>query len=287
MIVNLNGTLIGPEQPSYLIAEIGINHNGDLDIAKELISSCKEFGFNVVKFQKRVPELCVPENKRDELRVTPWGKMTYFEYKEKIEFSKKEYDEIDKFCKNLGIEWAASAWDVESAKFLSEYSCPFIKIPSDKTKDISFLEAVVETKMNVIISCGGTSLEELRNAFTILDKNKTILLQCTSQYPSPTERINLRAMKALESEFEVNVGFSSHHTSPTIPAMAAAYGAKAVEVHVTLDRAMWGTDQSLSLEPRGMSIMCNNIRSFEAALGQSQKIVYEEEVSTLGRTIKS
>lgn len=287
MILNFNGTNIGQDQPCYLIAEIGINHNGDLDIAKKLILICKDLGFNVVKFQKRVPELCVPESKREELRITPWGEMTYFAYKEKIEFSKHEYDEIDAFCKNIGIEWAASAWDTESVEFLTQFNCPFIKIPSDKTKDEKFIEAVAGTKMNVIISCGGTSEDDLKNAFEILDKKKTVLLQCTSQYPTPTERLNLKAIKALEHEFAVNVGFSSHHTSPSLPAMAAAYGAKAVEVHVTLDRAMWGTDQALSLEPRGMAIMCNNIRQFESALGQSEKIVYPEEVSTLARTIKS
>jgi N-acetylneuraminate synthase len=286
MINELNDHKIGPDMPCYIIAEIGINHNGDLDIAKKLIKIAKDAGFDVVKFQKRVPELCVPLNKRDALRMTPWGEISYFAYKEKIEFSEAQYNEIDNFCKELEIDWAASAWDIESVKFLSKYDSPFIKIPSDKAKDIAFIEAVAQTNKNVIISCGGTSTVELDNAFNILNREKTILLQCTSEYPTPTDRLNFRAMKSLEKKFGVNVGFSSHHTSPTVPALAAAYGAKAIEVHVTLDRAMWGTDQSMSIEPRGMAVMCNSIRMFETALGDPNKIVYDEELSTLQRTIK-
>jgi len=287
MIVELNRKQVGPLQPCYLIAEIGINHNGDIDLAKKLILQAKEAGFDVVKFQKRVPELCVPKSKRDEVRVTPWGNISYFSYKEKIEFSKKEYDEIDNFCRNIGIDWAASAWDVESVKFLSKYDNPFIKIPSDKSKDLRFIEAVAETGMPVIISCGGTSIDDLEEAFKILDKKKTILLQCTSQYPTPTDRLNLSAIKFLEQRFKLNVGLSSHHTSPTMAAMAAAYGAKVIEVHVTLDRAMWGTDQAMSLELRGMHLLCKNVRDFYLALGSAEKTLYEEEVSTLSRTIKN
>ncbi len=286
MNVQLNEKQVGETQPCYLIAEIGINHNGDIDLAKKLILASKHAGFDVVKFQKRVPELCVPKNKRQQLRITPWGEITYFEYKEKIEFSKKEYDQIDKFCKNIGIDWAASAWDVESVKFLSEYTCPFIKIPSDKSKDLNFLKIVADTKMPVIISCGGTSIDEIKNAFKILNINNTILLQCTSQYPTPTERMNLKAIHYLKQKFNLNVGLSSHHTSPIMPVMAAAYGAKVIEVHVTLDRAMWGTDQAMSLEPRGMQLLCSNIREFEKALGSDEKILYETEVKTLSRTIE-
>ena len=286
MIVELNGKKVGPEEPCYLIAEIGINHNGDMDTVKSLILKCKEAGFDVVKFQKRVPELCVPKNKRDEQRVTPWGKISYFSYKEKIELTKENYDEIDGYCSNIGIDWAASAWDTESVKFLSHYKSPFIKIPSDKAKDLKFIEAVAETGMKVIISCGGTSVEDLQAAFTILDKKKTILLQCTSEYPTPTERVNLRAMNFLEQKFKLNVGLSSHHTSPSLAAMAAAYGAKVIEVHVTLSRAMWGTDQAMSLEPRGMQKLCNTVRMFETALGNAEKELYEGEILTLARTIE-
>lgn len=286
MIIDLDGKKVGVSQPCYLIAEIGINHNGDVDLAKRLILMSKEAGFDVVKFQKRVPDLCVPKSKRDQLRITPWGEMSYFSYKEKIEFSKNEYDEIDNFCRNIGIHWAASAWDIESVKFLSNYNTPFIKIPSDKSKDLNFIKAVAETGCKVIISCGGTSVIDLEGAFKILDKKKTILLQCTSEYPTPTDRLNLRAMNFLEQKFGLNVGLSSHHTNPMMAAMAVAYGAKAIEVHVTLDRAMWGTDQAMSLENRGMKILCKNIREFEIALGNAEKVLYEKEISTLARTIE-
>ena len=286
MIIDFDGKKVGVSQPCYLIAEIGINHNGDIDLAKRLILMSKEAGFDVVKFQKRVPELCVPKSKRDQLRITPWGEMSYFSYKEKIEFSKKEYDEIDNFCRNIGIQWAASAWDTESVKFLSNYNTPFIKIPSDKSKDLNFIKAVAKTGSKVIISCGGTSVVDLEEAFKILDKKKTILLQCTSEYPTPTDRLNLRAMNFLEQKFGLNVGLSSHHTNPMMAAMAVAYGAKAIEVHVTLDRAMWGTDQAMSLESRGMNILRKNIREFEIALGNSDKVLYENEILTLARTIE-
>ncbi len=286
MIIDFDGKKVGVSQPCYLIAEIGINHNGDIDLAKRLILMSKEAGFDVVKFQKRVPELCVPKSKRDQLRITPWGEISYFSYKEKIEFSKKEYDEIDNFCRNIGIQWAASAWDTESVKFLSNYNTPFIKIPSDKSKDLNFIKAVAKTGSKVIISCGGTSVADLEEAFKILDKKKTILLQCTSEYPTPTDRLNLRAMNFLEQKFGLNVGLSSHHTNPMMAAMAVAYGAKAIEVHVTLDRAMWGTDQAMSLESRGMNILRKNIREFEIALGNSDKVLYEKEILTLARTIE-
>ena len=286
MIVDIGKKQVGPSKPCYLIAEIGINHNGQIDLAKKLILKAKEAGFDVVKFQKRVPELCVPKEKREELRITPWGNISYFSYKEKIEFSKEQYDEINKFCNNIGIEWAASAWDIESVKFLSEYKCPFIKIPSDKTKDLEFVKVVADTGMPIIISCGGTSISELEDAFKILDTKKTILLQCTSEYPTPSEKLNLRAMRFLEEKFKLNIGLSSHHTSPVMAAMAAAYGAKVIEVHVTLDRAMWGTDQAMSLEPRGMEVLCTNVRAFEIALGSPEKVLYEKELSTLSRTIK-
>lgn len=286
MIVDFHGHQVGPDLPCYLIAEIGINHNGDLDIAKKLITCAKDAGFHVVKFQKRVPELCVPVSKRDELRVTPWGKISYFSYKEKIEFSKEDYDEIDAFCNELGIAWAASAWDVESVRFLAEYNCPFIKIPSDKARDLPFITEVAKTGNNVIISCGGASTDDIGKAFEVLDKRKTMLLQCTSEYPTPTNRLNLRAMKSLEKQFGVNVGLSSHHTSPNLAALAAAYGARAIEVHITLDRAMWGTDQAMSIEPRGMAVIGNNVRMFEAALGEFEKKIYPQEVSTLARTIE-
>tara|TARA_Y200000002_G_C22498001_1_gene585892 strand:+ start:232 stop:750 length:519 start_codon:yes stop_codon:yes gene_type:complete len=171
MKIKVGNNYIG-DTPAYMIAEIGINHNGDLDLAKKLIKHAKDKGFDVVKFQKRVPELCVPESKRQEIRVTPWGKITYFQYKEKIEFWKDEYDEIDKYCKSLDIKWSASAWDIESIKFLQNYNIPFLKIPSDKSKDINFIKAARETNLPIFISTGGTSFDEMELTFKQLDAKK-------------------------------------------------------------------------------------------------------------------
>tara|TARA_B100000965_G_C19592700_1_gene758660 strand:+ start:1306 stop:2196 length:891 start_codon:yes stop_codon:yes gene_type:complete len=269
----------------YNIAEIGINHNGDIELAKELIKISNDIGFDAVKFQKRVPELCVPESKRNSLRITPWGEMTYFDYKKRIEFSKKEYDEIDSYCKKIGIDWSASAWDTESIKFLNQYKLPFIKVPSDKCTDIDFISALKTTNIPIILSIGGTDFNQLELILNILKDKKVVVLQCTSIYPCPTEKINLKVMNTLTEKFKVPAGFSSHHTSPMITAMSVAYGAKVTEVHVTLDRAMWGTDQAMSLEPRGMQVMINAIKDFELALGNAFKDVSVAEKNTLSRTV--
>ena len=269
----------------YNIAEIGINHNGDIELAKELIKISNDIGFDAVKFQKRVPELCVPESKRDILRITPWGEMSYFDYKKRIEFSKKEYDEINLYCKKIGIDWSASAWDTESIKFLNNYKLPFIKVPSDKCSDIDFINALKTTDIPIILSIGGTDFDQLELILKILKDKKVVVLQCTSIYPCPTEKINLKVMNTLKERFKIPVGFSSHHTSPMIPAMSVAFGAKVTEVHVTLDRAMWGTDQAMSLEPRGMQVMINAIKDFELAMGTGHKQVSVAEQKTLSRTV--
>lgn len=283
--IHFNDLFKNSNEKSYNIAEIGINHNGDIELAKELIRVSHQIGFDCVKFQKRVPELCVPLNKRDELRTTPWGKMTYFEYKKKIEFSKHEYDEINNYCKNLGIDWSASAWDTKSIDFLSQYDLPFIKVPSDKCSDLKFIQALEGINIPIVVSTGGTDFNQVKKILDILKNSKVVLLQCTSIYPCPTDKVNFKVMNALKNKFKVPVGFSSHHTSPMITAMSVPYGAKITEVHVTLDRAMWGTDQAMSLEPRGMQIMISAIKNFELALGNYEKEISEEEKTTLSRTV--
>ena len=269
---------------SYNIAEIGINHNGDIQLAKELIKISHEIGFDCVKFQKRVPELCVPMDKRDNMRMTPWGEMSYFDYKKKIEFSKKEYDEIDNYSKSLGIDWTASAWDTDSIDFICNYDVPFIKVPSDKCSDNEFIQYLKKIKIPILISTGGTDLEKITEILNILDGSKIALMQCTSIYPCPTDKVNLKMINSLKKLYGLPVGFSSHHTSPMITAMSVAYGANITEVHVTLNRAMWGTDQAMSLEPRGMQIMINSIKDFEIALGDGKKNIYQKELKTLSRT---
>jgi N-acetylneuraminate synthase len=283
--IHFNDLFKNSNEKSYNIAEIGINHNGDLELAKELIKISYQIGFDCVKFQKRAPELCVPLNKRDEKRITPWGEMTYFEYKKKIEFSTNEYNEINSYCKKLGIDWSASAWDTKSLDFLSQYDLPFIKVPSDKCTDLKFIEALQSVNIPIVVSTGGTDFKQVQKILDILKDSQVVLLQCTSIYPCPTDKVNFKVMDALKNKFKVPVGFSSHHTSPMITAMSVPYGAKITEVHVTLDRAMWGTDQAMSLEPRGMQIMISAIKNFELALGKYEKEISEDEKKTLSRTV--
>ena len=217
-------------------------------------------------------------------RNTPWGEMTYLDYKKKIEFSKADYDKIDSYCKNLEIEWSASAWDLESLRFLDDYDIPFIKIPSDKNSDLSFIKSLKKINKPIILSSGGTSIDTLSKIVAELSNKQRSLLQCTSIYPCPSEKINLNVMNDFKDRFKIPVGFSSHSSSPILTAMAAAYGAKIIEVHVTLDRTLWGTDQAMSLGPRGGEILIRSIKQFEMAKGSSNKIVYPEELKTLTRT---
>lgn len=269
----------------HLIAEIGINHNGSLELCKKIIDVAKAKGFDSVKLQKRDLELCVPEEKRSEMRTTPWGNMSYFDYKKKIEFGLEEYQEIDRYCRELGIKWSASAWDVKSLKFLADLGVEYIKVPSDKSRDMIFLKAVSEMGIFTIVSTGGCDVSAIENIVSKFDKDQLALLHCTSLYPCPTERVNLAAIKTLTDRYDVPIGFSSHHRSPVLAAMSVALGARFVEAHITLDRAMWGTDQAMSLEPRGAEILVNSIRMFEEAYGDGVLSVQDGELKTLARTI--
>jgi N-acetylneuraminate synthase len=205
--------------------------------------------------------------------------------KKKIEFSEKEYDKINAYCKNIGIEWSASAWDSESLNFLEKYDLPFIKIPSDKNSDLPFINNLKEIKRPLILSSGGTSIDSLSIILEILKDREVALLQCTSIYPCPTDKINLSVMNVFKEKFKIPIGFSSHHSSPILSAMASAFGAQIVEVHVTLDRTLWGTDQAMSLGPRGGEVLIRSIKQFELAKGDSNKVVYDEESKTLSRTV--
>jgi len=273
------------EDPTYIVAEIGINHNGDIELAKKLIKIAKEKGCNAVKFQKRNPEQCVPMNKREQIRTTPWGDMTYFDYKLKIEFGEEEYREIDEYCKDLNIDWFVSVWDLDSIDFIKKFNPIALKIPSDKLNDDELLRKAVATKIPLILSTGGSDIDMIDHALTVVDHENTILLQCTSIYPVATHQVNLRVIDTFKKKYNLPIGFSSHHTSPNISLMAVCRGACLVEQHITQDRAMWGTDQAMSLEPRGLDIMVRNIRMYEEALGDGEKKVFDREAQTLTRTI--
>ena len=282
----------------FIIAEAGINHNGDINIAKKLIDVATVAGCDVVKFQKRNPDMCVPEHQKNILRDTPWGEMTYLDYKYKVEFGKEEYDEIDRYCKERGILWTASPWDLDSLEFLMQYDIPFIKIPSAMITDEELMFASKNTGKKVIISTGMSTFAEIERAMTILnlpgdtaealrplnydevkegaEKNYAVL-HCNSTYPAPINELNLSAIKTLKDRFKCEVGYSGHEFGLTTSMAAVYLGATIIERHITIDRTMWGTDQTASVEPHGLIKLVKAIRDLERAYGDGKIYVTESE----------
>ena len=277
--VNIAGRAIGEGQPVFVIAEIGINHNGDVAIAKQLIDVAVQAGCDAVKFQKRTPSICVPPDQASVLRETPWGTMTYLEYKERIEFGRSEFSAIGDHCEANDIMWFASPWDVPSVEFLEGFNTPVFKVASACLTDDELLTAIRKTEKPVIMSTGMSSLEEIDHAVSLLDRNKLILGQATSTYPCKPEELNLRAIGSLQQRYEVPVGYSGHETGLQTTVAAVALGAVFIERHITLDRAMWGTDHAASVEPQGLTRLVRDIRNVETALGDGKKRVFESEVS--------
>ena len=262
---------------TYIIAEIGINHNGDLNTAKKLIDIAKVAGCDSVKFQKRNPDVCVPEHQKSVMRDTPWGRMTYLDYKYKVEFGKKEYDEIDRYCKQNGIEWSASPWDLDSLEFLMKYDIPYIKIPSALLTDEKLLKASVKTDKKIILSTGMSSMEEVEKAVDIVKNCDYSLLHCNSTYPAPIDELNLNCIKTLKDKFQCEVGYSGHEYGLTTTMASIYLGASIIERHITLDRSMWGTDQLCSVESQGLIKLVKGIRELERSLGDGVKRVTETE----------
>jgi len=264
---------------TYIIAEIGINHNGSLDVAKKLIDISAAAGCDAVKFQKRNPDVCVPEHQKSVIRDTPWGKMTYLDYKYKVEFGKEEYDEIDRYCKEKNIAWSASPWDLDSLEFLNQYDIPFIKIPSAMITNIELLKASCETRKKIIISTGMSSLEEVHDAQRILSKysKEHAILHCNSTYPAPIEELNLSCIQTLKNKFNCEVGYSGHEFRLGTSVAAVYLGASIIERHVTLDRTMWGSDHMSSVEPQGLFKLVSGIRELEKAFGNGKIEVTESE----------
>ena len=272
---------VGEGFPTYIIAEIGINHNGSVDIAKELIKLAAEAGVDAVKFQKRTPELCVPEHQKGQMRDTPWGYISYLEYRYKVEFEKDEYDEIDAYCKQLNIDWLASSWDENSLEFIDQYKPPAHKVPSALLTDHKLLRIIKDMGRPVILSTGMSTLEEIQEAVNILSVENLLICHSTSSYPCPPEELNLKMIQTLKDEFNCPVGYSGHEVGLVPSAVAVALGACLVERHVTLDRAMWGSDQAASVEPHGIRTLVKYIRVIEKSLGDGMKKVYDSEQSSL------
>jgi N-acetylneuraminate synthase len=272
---------IGPGEPNYIIAEIGINHNGSLDIAKKLIDEAVEAGCSAVKFQKRTPELCVPRDQWNIERDTPWGRMTYMDYRHKVEFSFVEFVEINRYCRARGIDWFASCWDELSVDFIEQFDPPLYKAASASLTDHALLARMKATGKPLIISTGMSTLDEIITAVDAIGTDNLLIAHSTSSYPCPLEELNLRMIHTLREHFpDVPVGYSGHETGLATTVAAVALGACFVERHFTLDRAMWGSDQAASVEPTGMHRLVKDIRAVEDALGDGIKRVYASELGS-------
>lgn len=278
-MINIGGHSIGAGQPCFIVAEIGINHNGSIEIAKRLIDAAKSAGADAVKFQKRTPELCVPRGEWDKVRETPWGVMSYIEYKRRMEFGQDEYDEINAHCQEVGIQWFASVWDVPSLDFMQDYVPPCYKVASASLTDAALLMNLYYANAPVMVSTGMSSWDEIRAALNLIGRHdKTILLHARSTYPAALDELNLNMIKTLQSRYGVPVGYSGHEVGLATTVAAVALGACVIERHITLDRSMFGTDQSASVEPHGFARLVKDIRAVESALGDGQQRVYESEL---------
>ena len=266
------------EKP-ILIAEIGINHNGNIKLAKKLIDLAKKYNFDYVKFQKRDLEVVIPEYQKYIKRDTPWGLITYLDYKKKIEFGRKEFDQIEKYCKKVKIKWFASAWDIGSQKFLKKYRRKVNKIASAMVTNIPFLEFVAKEKKHTFISTGMTELKDITKAVKIFKKSKCpfTLLHCVSTYPCPIEALNLNLIISLKNKYKCDVGYSGHESSVSPSITAWFMGATVIERHITLDRASWGTDQSASLAEEGIKDLTNIILKTSIVLGDGIKRLSKSE----------
>jgi N-acetylneuraminate synthase len=281
--VKIGDRYVGDGHPAMVVAEIGVNHNGSVDIAKDLIRQAHHTGVDAVKFQKRTPELCVPKDQWNIMRETPWGYISYIEYRRKMEFQTEEYGEIDRFCKELGIPWFASVWDEPSITFLEAFDPICYKVPSASLTDHGLLRCLKDTGRPVVLSTGMSTIEQIREAVSLLDMDRLVITHATSTYPCDPHELNLSMIGTLREEFACPIGYSGHEVGLITSVVAVALGACMVERHITLDRAMWGSDQAASVEPTGFERMVKYIRVTEQSLGDGQKRVYDSELPSLRR----
>jgi N-acetylneuraminate synthase len=264
----------------YFIAEIGINHNGDMQIAKKLIDAVFCCNWHCAKFQKRNPDVAVPEKQKNVMRDTPWGRMTYLEYRYRVEFSKEQYDYIDNYCKEKPLDWTASIWDVDSLKFLADYDIPFIKLPSAKVTNIEILKEAAGLQIPLIISTGMSTIAEIDESVNIIMKNgkKPIIMHTNSSYPAPHDELNLRMIPFYKSRYDCVIGYSGHEEDLEPTVVAVALGAQVIERHVTLSHNMWGTDQKASLEVHAMNMLKNRTKDIKIMLGDGVKTITKSEL---------
>jgi N-acetylneuraminate synthase len=272
---------IGDTHPAYIVAEIGINHNGDLEIAKRLIDAAVDAGVNAVKFQKRTPELCVPDDQKGLMRDTPWGYISYLDYRYRMEFDYDEYSEIDQYCRQNNVDWFASAWDEGSVDFLEQFAPVCYKIPSACLTDHDLLRQLRKTGRPLILSTGMSTMEQISQAVDLLDQDNLLITHATSTYPCDPVELNLKMIHTLRDTFRCPIGYSGHEVGLIPSVVAVALGACLVERHITLDRAMWGSDQAASVEPGGFDRLVKYIRVTELSVGDGEKQVYESELPSL------
>ena len=279
--IQIGSKKVGDGFPTYIVAEIGINHNGDLNLAKQMIDVGARYGVDAIKLQKRTPELCVPPEQQTQMRETPWGYISYLDYRKKVEFGEKEYSEIDRYCRELDITWFASVWDIPAVEFMERYNPVCYKIPSASLTDHELLRRVRKTGKPIILSTGMSTLEQIKKATAVVGLDNLLLTYTTSSYPCEPEELNLRTIQTLKDTFDVPVGYSGHEVGLIPSAVAVAMGACLIERHITLDRAMWGTDQAASVEPVGVEKLVKYIRVTERSLGDGVKRVYDSELPSL------
>lgn len=281
--IEISGRWVGDGHPVFIVAEIGLNHNGNLDTAKHLIDAAVLSGCDAVKFQKRTPELCVPVEQRDVLRETPWGVMSYLEYRYRVEFDGDDYADIDCFCRERGIVWFASAWDETSVDFLERFSPACHKVASASLTDHSLLRHIRDTGRPIILSTGMSTMDEIEAAVRVVGTDNVLITHATSTYPCPPEELNLRMIQTLHETFDCPIGYSGHEVGLQTTYAAVTLGACLVERHITLDRAMWGSDQAASVEPHGFVRLVRDIRVIERALGDGVKHVYDSEIPIMNK----
>ena len=278
---------VGDGCPVFITAEIGINHNGELAIAKRLIDVAAMAGCDAVKFQKRTPEKAVPPEYADVMRETPWGIMSYLDYRRRVEFRYEDYQEIERYCKEKDILWYASCWDEDSVDFIEQFSPPVYKIASACLTDRALLTKLRSTGRPIILSTGMSTYDEIKAAVDFLGRTDLMIAHSTSTYPCPPAELNLRMIQTLRHDFEVPVGYSGHEVGLQTTYAAVVLGAAFVERHITLDRAMWGSDQAASVEPGGLLRLVRDIRVIEQAIGDGVKRVYDSEMKARQRLRRS
>jgi len=271
----------------FLIGECGINSNGDVEIAKKLITLAKSMDWDCVKFQKRTISEVIPKEMWHIKKDTPWGIMEYYDYKEKLEFGKDDYDEIALFCKKMEMDWFASAWDLASLSFLEQYDLPYNKIASAMITNKKFIEEVAKQHKKTFISTGMCSWEDIDYAVEVFTSHECpyVLMHCVGLYPCPVEKLNLNVINSLKKRYGGEVGYSGHSEGAMDAVIAYLLGARYIEKHITINRAMFGSDQSASLEPAGMAFISKHCGHIPEMLGTGNKI-YDDDEMKIARKLR-